>query len=212
MRFSIGLVIVCAALFCTVKEVSAEDLRPVQADIALDGKLGSESNSFEWSGFLGHARTLHTFSGRWKLYGAAGAHAGWGAVDQDDRRAVDGKVRIDRYSLGGEARVGLYYGERWPKFYTYVGGGPTYYLAAPTSDRLAEAGGSGGYRGTFGVAWPGSWKAIMDGVSSGSCDGGSCGLILLAYLIPNKIQISYEQIAGADENAQRLGGGFGWSF
>jgi hypothetical protein len=195
-----------------VSPVSAEP-RPIHIDIGFAAHRGSDSTSFGFSPFVGYAHEVHKLSSRSRVYLAAGGYANLGWVRQEDRRAVDGEVNIKRYGLGAEARLGLLYGKNWPKVYTYLGGGPVRYWAPTISENLAESGSALGYRLSLGAAAPGSWGAYADTFLDGPCDGGGCVLpLVLAYILPNKLEISYEVVHGPESPTHRIGGGFGYSF
>lgn len=132
----------------------ADPMRPFQMDLAFGARAGSGVRVLEGGLFLGWCGSTGPDSASWVPYLSAGLSASAGSTDVDDRRGFDGEMRVARYALGPELRVGFAGESGTMNHYFYLAVAPVYFFAGTLSDRLPEAGGAFGARVALGAACP----------------------------------------------------------
>lgn len=209
----LGAAVAVAALAAAPSPLSADELRPVQVDLTAGGRWGDDSSVVDARLYAGGAFELAKTSDRAQLFAGAGLHLSGGEVSVDDERGLDGRVSRSRFAVGPELRAGWATGEGWTDVYLYAAAAAL--AIAPGREGPREDGDEAwalGGRAALGVAVPGSYAMWLDDMDDGSCDGGTCSLLVLMLLAPNTLEVTAEHSRAADGPRWRYGVSVGYAF
>lgn len=203
--------IVAAAVIGASATAHARPSRPFQLELTAGFRAGGNGTVGEGRLLAAWAHHVSTTERR-SWFVAAGFEGTLGEISFDDPRGVDGELTAPRRTYGPTVRTGLAWStSSWPAAYVFASATGLVADTRTDSLMLVESGRSLGARFAVGVSAPGSYKAIMEESTKGSCDGGTCGLGLLLALAPNTLEISSETLFAGGAVVQRYGVGIGWS-
>lgn len=200
-----ALVIVMALALAALapRLANAQPERPWQLGVTGGFRAGGGDMVGEAQVFAGYT---HYFAAEPKsaLFLAPGLALGWGSVGFGDPRGVDGELSASRFTVGPALRGGIAWSDHsWPLLYTWVGAAAVRIEAPSISSELAESGGAYATQVSLGLAAP-----LIQAEAAESEDAYE---MLLMILLPNTLELTFEEVRGADQVGRRVGLSFGYS-